>query len=96
MKTLTGLLLGFLLTTGALAGDYSYHDSRRGYQDGYRDGYQDGAQNRHTRRERSPSGHSRSYSSPRPVQPAGVDLNSIYGGSRFAPMNSSRSIKSDR
>ncbi|HCB12428.1 MAG TPA: hypothetical protein DEP36_02495 [Gammaproteobacteria bacterium] len=92
MKTLTGLLLGFLFATGALAGDYSYHGPRGGYRDGYRDGYKDGARSRHTRRERG----SRSYSSPRRIEPAGVDLNSVYGGSRFAPMNSSRSIKSDR
>ena len=96
MKTLTGLLLGFLFVTGALAGDYSYHGPRGGYQHGYRDGHKDGAQDRYTRRERSPSGYSRSYSSPRRIQPAGIDFNSIYSGSRFAPMNSSRSIKSDR
>ncbi|HPF59869.1 MAG TPA: hypothetical protein P5149_10090 [Candidatus Competibacteraceae bacterium] len=96
MKTWTGLLLGVLFTMSALAGDYSYHDSRRSYRDGYRDGCKDGTHDRHTRRERSSSGATRSYSPPFRVQPAGIDLNNIYSGSRFAPMNSSRPIKSDR
>lgn len=96
MKTLTSLLFGLLFATGALAGDYSYHGPRGSYQHGYRDGYKDGAQDRYTRRERSPSGYSRSYSSPRRIQPAGVDLNSVYSSSRFAPMSSGRSIQSDR